>query len=106
MGSYKFPAIMPSGNPLWPEFWSIEELNSLQSELPAPKWNAQYQQNPTAEEGALVKREWWKRWGTRSPSPMRVCNPIMGHSISQKPNGQIILLAPHGVYFTFQTMRV
>ena len=23
---------------------------------------AQYQQQPTAEEGALIKRDWWKRW--------------------------------------------
>ena len=58
----EFPAIMPSGKPLWPEFWSQTELEALRSELPSPKWNAQYQQNPTAEEGALIKREWWKRW--------------------------------------------
>ena len=63
----EFPAIMPSGKALWPEFWSIAELTALQSELPAPKWNAQYQQNPTAEEGALVKREWWKRWEKDHP---------------------------------------
>jgi len=58
----EFPAIMPSGNPLWPEFWSKTELEALRSELPSPKWNAQYQQNPTSEEGALIKREWWKVW--------------------------------------------
>ena len=58
----EFPAIMPSEKPLWPEFWSLTELEALRSELPASKWNAQYQQNPTAEEGALIKREWWKRW--------------------------------------------
>ena len=53
----EFPAIMPSGKSLWPQFWPLEELESLRNELPAPKWNAQYQQNPTSEEGALVKRE-------------------------------------------------
>ena len=58
----EFPAIMPSGKPLWPEFWSQTELEALRSELPSPKWNAQYQQNPTSEEGALIKREWWQRW--------------------------------------------
>jgi len=57
-----FPAIMPSGNPLWPQFWSIEELEALRSELPASKWNAQYQQSPTSEEGAIIKREWWQIW--------------------------------------------
>lgn len=58
----ELPAIMPSGRPLWPEFWSLEELTSLKEELPPFKWNAQYQQKPTGEEGAIVKREWWKRW--------------------------------------------
>lgn len=69
-----FPAILPSGNPLWPEFWSLEELLSLQSELPAGKWNAQYQQSPTSEEGAIVKRDWWKIW---EPDRPPVCEFII-----------------------------
>lgn len=63
----EFPAIMPSEKPLWPEFWSIEELRALRDELPSAKWNAQYQQNPTSEEGALIKREWWKIWEKDRP---------------------------------------
>ena len=63
----ELPAIMPSGNPLWPEFWSIDELEALKEELPVSKWNAQYQQKPTGEEGALVKREWWKIWEKDRP---------------------------------------
>ena len=58
----QLPAIMPSGKPLWPEFWRLEELLALKSELPVAKWNAQYMQSPTSEEGAIVKREWWKIW--------------------------------------------
>ena len=65
----EFPALMPSGNSLWPEFWSQDELLALKNELPAPKWEAQYQQSPTSEEGALVKREWWKRWERDRPPP-------------------------------------
>lgn len=63
----ELPAIMPSGNPLWPEFWSIDELEALKEELPVSKWNAQYQQKPTGEEGALVKREWWQIWERERP---------------------------------------
>ena len=65
----EFPAIMPSGNALWPEFWSLAELEALRSELPAPKWQAQYQQDPSSEESALVKREWWKKWEDEIPPP-------------------------------------
>lgn len=63
----EFPAIMPSGQPLWPEFWSLEELNKIRAELPVSKWSAQYQQNPTSEEGALIKRDWWKIWDRDDP---------------------------------------
>ena len=63
----EFPAIMPSGRSLWPEFWSLDELEALRNELPSAKWSAQYQQDPTAEEGALVKREWWQVWGEDRP---------------------------------------
>ena len=65
----EFPAIMPSGNALWPEFWSLAELEALRSELPAPKWQAQYQQDPSSEESALVKREWWQKWEDERPPP-------------------------------------
>jgi predicted phage terminase large subunit-like protein len=63
------PAILPTGKPLWPEFWSLDELSKLRDELPLPKWQAQYQQNPTSEEGAIVKREWWKVWEHENPPP-------------------------------------
>lgn len=63
----ELPAILPSGNSLWPEFWSIDELTALKEELPSFKWNAQYQQKPTGDEGAIVKREWWRRWEKERP---------------------------------------
>ena len=58
----QLPAILPSNKTLWPEFWKREELDALRAELPVSKWNAQYQQDPTSEEGALIKREWWQEW--------------------------------------------
>lgn len=63
----EFPAILPSGNSLWPEFWPINELLALKTELPVSKWNAQYMQTPTSEEGAMVKRDWWKIWEKDEP---------------------------------------
>ena len=63
----EFPAIMPSGNPLWPQFWSIGELEALREELPNSKWQAQYQQNPVGNESAIVKRDWWQWWEEDEP---------------------------------------
>ena len=65
----EFPAILPSGNSLWPEFWSLDELEALRNELPNSKWQAQYQQNPTSDTSAIVKREWWNIWDEESPPP-------------------------------------
>jgi predicted phage terminase large subunit-like protein len=58
----EFPAILPSGKPVWPEFWKLEELEGVKSSISLQKWNAQWMQNPTSEEGALIKREWWRKW--------------------------------------------
>ena len=56
------PAIMPAGEPLWPEFWNKDELLKVKAALSVSKWNAQWQQDPTSEETAVIKREWWQEW--------------------------------------------
>jgi predicted phage terminase large subunit-like protein len=58
----EFPAIMPSGEPLWPEFWAKDELLKVKASLSPGKWNAQWQQDPTSDDVAMVKREWWQTW--------------------------------------------
>ena len=63
----QLPAILPSGNPIWPEYWAIEELLKTKASIPVSKWNAQYQQNPTSEEGALIKRDYWQDWEGKPP---------------------------------------
>jgi predicted phage terminase large subunit-like protein len=66
----EFPAIFEKDGeevPLWPEFWSIEELKSRRAALDIRYWNAQYLQNPVSEEGALIKREWWNMWEGEKP---------------------------------------
>lgn len=63
----EFPAILPSGTPLWPGFWSKIELEALKAELPTAKWEAQYQQNPTGNESAIIKRDMWRIWEGDTP---------------------------------------
>ena len=53
--------------PLWPEFFDLEALMRTKASMPTFQWNAQYQQTPTAEEAALVKREWWQIWEQDNP---------------------------------------
>jgi len=61
----EFPAILEDEEkpvPVWPEYWKLEELESVKATLPVGKWNAQWMQNPTSEEGAILKREWWRKY--------------------------------------------
>jgi predicted phage terminase large subunit-like protein len=53
--------------PLWPEFFDMQALERTKASMPTFQWNAQYQQQPTAEEAAIVKREWWQEWTEESP---------------------------------------
>jgi predicted phage terminase large subunit-like protein len=52
---------------LWPEFYDLTALHRTKASMPLFQWNAQYQQNPTAEEAAIVKREWWNLWPHEDP---------------------------------------
>ena len=63
----EFPAILPNGKPVWPEYWNIDELETQKASLPVKKWNAQFMQQPTADEGAIIKREWWRDWPDDNP---------------------------------------
>ena len=71
---FEFPAILQLEKDgatvekaLWPEFFDLDALYRTKASMPAYQWNAQYQQHPTAEEAAIVKREWWRRWKHNKP---------------------------------------
>ena len=67
----EFPAIFNEGTDqeaaLWPEWLSLASLRQTKASMPVFQWNAQYQQNPTAEEASVVKREWWQWWKQETP---------------------------------------
>jgi len=62
-----FPAIFPDGKWLAAERFPLEYWLGIKTEYPASYWNSVYQQNPTSEEAAMVKREWWKPWEQEKP---------------------------------------
>jgi predicted phage terminase large subunit-like protein len=67
----EFPAILDDGAPVWPEYWNQEELDRVKATLPVQKWNAQWMQAPTSEEGAIIKREWWRKWKSDRIPPLQ-----------------------------------
>lgn len=81
----EFPAIL-NGESLWPEFWPLEELLSKKASMDPRYWAAQYEQNPVAEEGALIKSSWWQEWVDEDPPPCEYI--IMSLDTAQETNNR------------------
>jgi len=63
----EFPAILPSGNSLWKEYWTLKELESIKASVSPSKWAAQYMQRPTGEGISIIPKEWFKVWDENKP---------------------------------------
>lgn len=55
------------GEALWPERYSLAELESLRLSMTPRQWAAMYQQRPSPDGGNILKREAWRRWGEGLP---------------------------------------
>ena len=94
----EFPAIMPSGQPVWPEYWKKEDLESVKASIPLSKWNAQYMQNPTSEEGALIKREWWRAWEHEELPPLEHVIQSYDTAFMKKQTADFSAITTWGVF--------
>ena len=95
----EFPAIFPdSEKPLWPEFWPEDELLKVKASLPGIKWNAQWMQNPTAEEGSIIKREWWQRWDSESLPSVQYIMQSYDTAFSKKETADFSAISTWGVF--------
>ena len=95
----ELPAVFEdSGNVLWPEFWKKEELDAVKASIPVSKWNAQYQQNPTSEEGAIIKREWWQLWEAEDPPACHYVIQSYDTAFSKKETADYSAITTWGVF--------
>ena len=99
----EFPAILPSEKPLWPEFWGKDDLLKVKASLPVGKWNAQWQQNPTAAEGAIVKKEWWNIWEGEEIPPVNYIIQSYDTAFSKKETADYSAITTWGVFANEET---
>jgi len=99
----EFPAILPSDKPLWPEFWGKDDLLKVKASLPVGKWNAQWQQNPTAVEGAIVKKEWWNIWEGEEIPPVNYIIQSYDTAFSKKETADYSAITTWGVFANEET---
>jgi len=95
----EFPAILPSGKPVWPEFWKLEELEGVKASISLQKWNAQWMQNPTSEEGAIIKREWWRKWEKDFIPPLQHVIQSYDTAFLKKESADYSAITTWGVFY-------
>ena len=95
----EFPAILPSNKPLWPEYWKLEELEGVKASVSLQKWNAKYMQNPTSEEGAIIKREWWQVWDKDWIPALKHVIQSYDTAFSKKENADYSAITTWGVFY-------
>jgi len=104
----EFPAILDTTDkqtgasvqkPLWPEFFDLEALLRTKASMPVFQWNAQYQQEPTAEEAALIKREWWQHWEQEDPPNCEYIIMSLDAAAEKHNRADFTALTTWGVFF-------
>lgn len=67
----ELPAILNEDTPqeksLWPEQWTLESLKTTKASIDPRYWNAQYMQQPTMDNSALISRKSWRIWTKDDP---------------------------------------
>jgi predicted phage terminase large subunit-like protein len=119
---FEFPAILEFDNPapeadptsntfnpdapkiiqksLWPEQWSLESLLRTKASMPAWQWNAQYQQNPTAQEAAIIKRDHIKWWQKDTPPGLDFIVQSYDTALTTKARSDYSVCQTWGVWTT------
>ena len=96
----EFPALMPeTGEPLWGEYWKKEDLLSVKGSLSVGKWEAQWQQNPTSEQSAILKRDWWKRWEKKELPPLEYVMQSYDTAYSKQTTADYSAITTWGVFY-------
>jgi predicted phage terminase large subunit-like protein len=101
----RFPAILPSGKSLWPEQWPVDQLLAKKAGMQPQFWAAQYMQEPTSEEGAILKREWWQIWEKDDPPDVEFVIQVWDTAHDTKSHNDFSACITWGVWFNEETRR-
>jgi len=98
----EFPALLEDDKVLWPEFWKKEELLKVKASLSVGKWEAQWQQNPTSETTAILKREWWNKWEKEDIPKLSYVMQSYDTAFSKKENADYSAITTWGVFYPIE----
>lgn len=102
--AFEFPAILNEGTEneksIWPEQWTLESLQQTRASMHHIMWQwyAQYQQNPTASEAAIIKREWIKWWTKDDPPEIEFIIQAYDTALTTKERSDYSVCHTWGVF--------
>jgi predicted phage terminase large subunit-like protein len=103
--AFEFPAILNEGTEneksIWPEQWTLESLQQTRASMHHIMWQwyAQYQQNPTAAEAAIIKRDWIKWWTRDEPPKVDFIVQSFDTALTTKERSDFSVCHTWGVWF-------
>jgi predicted phage terminase large subunit-like protein len=106
---FEFPAILyehtDKEKSIWPEQWSLESLQQTRASMHHIMWQwyAQYQQNPTAAEAAIIKRDWIKWWTKEDPPKIQFIVQSYDTALTTKERSDFSVCHTWGVWFDEET---
>ena len=80
----------------------LDELEKVKATLPVAKWNAQWMQRPTSEEGAIIKREWWRKWDSDTIPPLQHVIQAYDTAYMKKETADFSAITTWGIFYPDQ----
>jgi len=95
----ELPALFEDDKPCWPEYWSFDDLSAVRASIPPSKWNAQYQQNPTGDDNAIIRREWWNKWERKVVPNLQYVIQSYDTAFSKRETSDFSAITTWGVFY-------
>ena len=99
----ELPAILNEGaeneKSLWPEQWPLTSLKATKASLDPKYWNAQYMQQPTSDNSAIVSRKNWRIWEGEDPPPCDYVIQSWDTAFETKNNSDYSACTTWGVWY-------
>ena len=99
----ELPAILNSDTEneksLWPEQWPLEQLKKVKASLDPRYWNAQYMQNPTSENSAIISRRDWRIWENDNPPVCEYVIQSWDTAFETKNNSDYSACTTWGIFY-------
>jgi len=99
----ELPAILNEGTEdeksLWPEQWPLSTLKATKASIDPQYWNAQYMQQPTSNNAAIISRTSWRVWEPDEPPRCDYIIQSWDTAFETKTNSDYSACTTWGVFY-------